>query len=214
MLDSSQSLGLWDTEFDHQLHCRSNNSQTHRTERVDDHRIKCRESILLLHIPNFGHRVYHDRSQPYVAQHIRDAGLVSKCVNEEDVSSRPRCNSFNDLLARYADHLRQCSKVETTPLAVLALHPQTARHKADQPLRDGQTQARTAIFPRSGPICLRKGVEYDIQFVLLDADAGIRNTEFKLNTAIDVCLSPARQRDLTLGGELDCITDQIGDDLS
>src|ERR1700723_1166459 len=117
---------------------------------------------------------------------------------------------------RFCRSWQQCPdrKSEGAAFAWLALDPDPATHHLHQLLADSQSQAGSAIATRYIGIRLGKGSEQTLDLVGIETDARIPHR--KLNyCSISVLLGGLdRNDDLAGGRELDCVADQIDQNLS
>src|SRR5207302_11116180 len=95
---------------------------------------------------------------------------------------------------------------ECAPAAWGAVHPDLTRHQLNQTLRDGQTEAGSAIPARRRGVCLREGLEQTLARLGSNAKTGVLNLEpdvLHLSVAgIGTCSRPD-QHMATEVGELD-----------
>jgi hypothetical protein len=99
-------------------------------------------------------------------------------------------------------------------LAERALDLDAAVHQADQVMDDGQAEAAAAKAPAHAVIGLTERREDVAQCLVADTDAGVANVDVQMLLAIGPPGRAARDAHAALGGELDGIVDQVGDDLA
>src|SRR5699024_435333 len=97
--------------------------------------------------------------------------------------------------------------------ADFAFDADPATHQIDQPGADGQAEAGALVAAGGRRIDLRKFLEYALQLVGGDADAGILDTHPEMDDAVHGLAGQVDQ-DVALFGKLYGVAEQIGNDLA
>ena len=103
---------------------------------------------------------------------------------------------------------------EARPLARLARHTHVAAHRCSQSAHNREPQPGTAITPGHRTVGLRKGLEQRLQFVRVDANAGIEHRKLQPLRAGIVCRHPGLDADIAVMGELHCVAYQVAQHLA
>ena len=110
-------------------------------------------------------------------------------------------------------------KRETAPLAGLALHGEGAVKQLHDLLADGQPQARSAILPRGGAVCLAEGFKKCSgiaawQFAEVDADACVADLRRKGDVIGLFADDTACEGDTPAWGEFNGIGGEVDENLA
>jgi len=95
-----------------------------------------------------------------------------------------------------------------------AFQPDSATHELDQPPANGQPQPRAAVLARGRHVSLRKRLEEPGRLLLRHADARVAHRELELHLVACALKQVDVQANLAALGELDCVIDEVGEDLT
>ncbi|KAI3479879.1 hypothetical protein L1887_58027 [Cichorium endivia] len=185
----------------------------HHGERVGNDGVDAWHAALA--VRGFVDAVHGEGLETEILDHGLHACAVMQRVEVEDVAAGVRSDLLLDLVGRDLVELDDHGEEKVGALAVVAAHPQVAAHEVDEATRDGQTEAGAAVLARGGAVCLAEGVKDDVELVLLDANARVRGAELEHGeVAVDHLGELALERHAAAGvGELDGVSDEVGDDL-
>ena len=104
-------------------------------------------------------------------------------------------------------------KIKRAADARLAFEPDAPAHQLDQPAADGQAEAGAAVLARGGHVGLRERLEQFRRLLLRHADAGVAHGELELHFLAGAFDLLDVQPDFAVLGELDCVVDEVRQDL-
>ncbi len=157
---------------------------------------------------------HRQRLHPPVGQHLlKDKPVCGVVINNKHRQALNVSGSGGKRRPYVFLKLTADSEVEGAALTLFAFHPDAPPHQPDKLGRDGQTQARAAVFARGGAVRLGKRLEDGFLPVPGDADAGVDDGKMQMHLVIRLhpCLDP--QHHLALFREFDGVADQIDDHL-
>src|SRR6185312_17540070 len=119
------------------------------------------------------------RTHPPRGKHLHQNDSVRLIVvHDENGTSLKKGGILQRIdLAILLDAPEPYRKMKRTAAARLAFKPNLAAHQLHQPLRNRETEARSAVLPRRRAVRLREGLENQRLFFLRNTNTGIAHLE-------------------------------------